>query len=43
MLLAAPSFAKDKDDDGQGKGNKHSQKHEAKGNKHGVQPYHTRP
>src|SRR5688500_17252993 len=34
LFAAGPSFAKDKDDDGHGKGNKHSQKHEAKGNKH---------
>jgi Ni/Co efflux regulator RcnB len=34
LFLAAPSFAKDKDDDGRGKGNKHSQKHEAKAQKH---------
>ena len=33
MFVAAPSFAKDKDDDGQGKGNKQSQKHEAKAEK----------
>lgn len=34
LFMAAPSFAKDKDDDGRGKGNKHSQKHEAKAQKH---------
>jgi len=33
VFLAAPGFAKDKDDNGQGKGNKHSQKHEAKAEK----------
>ena len=33
MFVAAPSVAKDKDDDGQGKGNKQSQKHEAKAEK----------
>ena len=34
LFIAAPSFAKDKDDDGHGKGNKHSQKHDAKAEKH---------
>jgi Ni/Co efflux regulator RcnB len=34
LFVAGPALAKDKDDDGHGKGNKHSQKHEAKGNKH---------
>jgi Ni/Co efflux regulator RcnB len=34
LFMGAPSFAKDKDDDGHGKGNKHSQKHEAKAEKH---------
>ncbi|NPC56301.1 RcnB family protein [Caenimonas soli] len=33
LCMAAPSFAKDKDDDGPGKGNKHSQKQEAKAQK----------
>ena len=33
MFVAAPGFAKDKDDNGQGKGNKQSQKNEAKAEK----------
>ena len=33
MFAAAPGFAKDKEDNGQGKGNKHSQKNEAKAEK----------
>jgi Ni/Co efflux regulator RcnB len=33
MFVAAPGFAKDKDNEGQGKGNKHSQKNEAKAEK----------
>jgi Ni/Co efflux regulator RcnB len=33
IFVAAPGFAKDKDDNGQGKGNKHSQKSEAKAEK----------
>jgi Ni/Co efflux regulator RcnB len=33
LFVAAPSFAKDKDDEGHGKGNKHSQKHDDKAEK----------